>query len=691
MPAQIASSHFVVTIDGQTAQVMHAALNLYFLNFEASRHTRISVTADTDGFWDKGVEVQPWRLGIRPRRSGRTITFTLNGPAKITISRPNDYLAQAEMLYLFANVPEKNPPTAERPGLRYISPGAHTMNIDAASGDSIYLAPGAVVFGSLNVWDVDHVKVYGPGVIVYDGPQNPADDDGWMHKRNWHCIVMDNAHEISIADVTCVVRSRTWQIQMKDSRGIVYDNIKVIGANAGNANADGMDWLGGGDTVVRNSFFRAADDVFAMQSSWEGYGPKAFAVQGSPVTNVAVEDSVVSTSISNIVRVAWPEKNFEGGNFSMRNTDVLHMGMGGCGTPFALMELWADPHGRGESAGYSFNDIRLDDWYSLVNVQQPTPVRGVHFTDIAALTSPSLVPSVLKGEVSGVTLDNVVIAGSRVESASEVPIDAADGAAQATVSNTGPKVHVVAPGGWLRPGQKLRFEAQPDDAAQGWTYTWIFGDGTTAAGRKVKHRFDDADGTLLDGWGLYRVLLHVSNGAGRNTWVSVPTVVRTAQNAALPVAPRVPGVVYQVSGTAAPADAGTATAFSLAQVPHASAGYAVAFAADVDVPEDGGYLFSAIANDASSIAVDGKALGSGPETIAQVCGLAGNAARLLTVAAELSKGLHHLRVTESHSTGRDDFRLLWQGPGIPLGDIPSSRLSHLAAAVAGAPDAPSAQ
>jgi len=62
-----------------------------------------------------------------------------------------------------------------------------------------------------------------------------------MHKRNWHCIVMDQAHDISIEGITCVVRSRTWQIQMKDSRNITFDNIKVIGANAGNADADGMD------------------------------------------------------------------------------------------------------------------------------------------------------------------------------------------------------------------------------------------------------------------------------------------------------------------------------------------------------------------------------------------------------------------------------------------------------------------
>ena len=178
IPDEIASSHFLVTINGQQTKVMHAAVNLYFLNFEAGKHTKITVTSSTDGYWDAGVDVQPWRLGIRPERQGRTISFTLDGPAKITLSRPNDFLADADMLYLFANPPERKAPTGPQPGLRYIGPCAHIENIDAANGDSIYLAPGAVVFGSLNVWDVDHVKVFGPGVIVYDGPQNPADDDG---------------------------------------------------------------------------------------------------------------------------------------------------------------------------------------------------------------------------------------------------------------------------------------------------------------------------------------------------------------------------------------------------------------------------------------------------------------------------------------------------------------------------------
>jgi PKD domain len=683
VPAEIASSHFIVTIDGHRTPVMHAALNLYFLNFDASKHAMISVTADSDDYWAKGVEVQPWRLNIRPQRSGRTITFRLDGPAKISISRPGDYLADAEMLYLFANVPEKNPPIGDRADIRYFGPGVHHENIDAATGDSIYLAPGAIIFGSLNLWGVKDVRVFGRGVIVYDGPQNPADDDGWMHKRNWHCIAMDEATNISIEGITCVVRSRTWQIQMKNSRHILFDNIKVIGANVGNANADGMDWLGGGDTIVRNSFFRAADDIFSMETGWDGYGAEAFAAQGAPVTNITVEGSVFSTSISNIVRAGWPEKNFEGGHFLMRNSDVLHMGLGGCGIPFALMELWADPLGRGQSTDFSFENIRLEDWYSLVQLRQPSQgISGVHFKDVMGLELPSLIPSVLKGDVKEVTLDNILVAGTLAKADSDLPIGIVDGASEPSFTATGPRVRLVTSGSLHLPGQRVHFEAIPsDDADAGLTYTWMFGDGTQATGRKVSHKFADTGGTLRDGSGRFRVLLHVSTQSGRNTWLYDPVVVSDSLLPAQRVATDVPGLLYHYvesepgSGTATE-QTGTTATFDFAGIHHRPSAYSVSIEGDVDAPVDGGYSFVVIENDEMTIDLDGTRVGASPKTFAQVCGLAGNAARAVTVSVALAKGKHHLKVSETHSVGDDDFRVLWQGPQIPLGPIPAELLSH---------------
>ena len=681
VPPEMASTHFVVTIDGQQTPVMHAALNLYFLNFEARKDALITVTADQDGFWAGGAEVQPWRLNIRPVRSGRTLTFHLKGAKKISISRPGDFGSAAEMLYLFANPVEAHPPTATTPGVRYYGPGVHRENIDAAAGDHIYLADGAVVFGSLNVWQVDGVSVSGRGVIVYDGPQNPADDDGWMHKKNWHCIVMDNAHDISIEGITCVVRSRTWQIQMKDSRRIVYDNIKVIGANDGNANADGMDWLGGGDTVVRDSFFRAADDVFALQTSWDGYGPEAFSHQGKPVTNITIERGVFSTSISNIVRAGWPEKNFEGGNFKMHDADVIHMGLGGCGIPFALMELWADPNGRGQSAGFQFDNVRMEDWYSLTQLMQPTDgVRGVSFQDVNGLETPALVASVLKGSVHDVSFDDSGLAGTPPRDAGGLPLEVRGGADQPKVLGVNPALKISATLGWIRPGSQVKLEAAGGALAGAKLhYHWTFGDGSSADGRQVKHRFPDTDGTLLDGSGRFRVLLEATTEDGRHERAYLPVTVSTSLRPAVIAAAAIPGISYAYQGPDG-SHGGVAASLALASVPHADTDYSVSFDGYVQAPADGGYRFWMVANEAAAIELDGERIAVNKAPIVQVCGLTGMAAQSISGTASLAHGPHHLRVTETHNKGKDDFRLLWQGPGFELQPIDGTAVTHIESA-----------
>ena len=703
VPAEMASHHFEITVEGERSPAMHAAENLYFLNFEARPKHRItiSVSADRDDFWARGVEVQPWRLGIRPHREGRTISFTIDGPVKLSISRPNDFLGAAEMLYLFANAPEKDPPVRSAIGLQYIGPGVHHENIEAVSGGSIYLAPGAVVFGSLNVWGVENVKVFGRGIIVYDGPQNPADDDGWMHKRNWHCIVMDQAHHISIEGITCVVRSRTWQIQMKDSRDIRFDNLKVIGANAGNANADGMDWLGGGDTVIKDSFFRAADDIFAMQGSWEGYGAAAFAVNGNPVTNIRVEDSVLSTSISNIVRAGWPEKNFEGGHFLMRNTDVLHMGLGGCGIPFALMEIWADPNGRGHSEDFVFEDIRLEDWYSLTQLMEPVDgIATVRFTDVFGLELPSLIPSTVKGSVSGVTFDNVALGGTPATTDTSTPIDVLDGEEGPRYKADGPGATILLERSVVAAGRSIHLEARPPlgVSTKDWTYRWSFGDGTYATGRRVKHSFPDSNGTLLNGDGRFRILLSISDKAGRHGWAYEPLLVADALKPAVPITPTEPGLVYQtytlehpslddmLPGAAASAQ-GIAPRLAVTDLRPRPEDYAAAFTGFITAPQDGAYSLTLLANDAGRIILDGQVLGESPQPVAQVCGLKGNAVRQVTGYAALAKGLHTLSVLETHTTGTDNFRVLWRGPGLPgMQEISSAALSH--ASETAAPAAP---
>lgn len=689
VPPELRTGRFTMTVDGRPADLAHAAENYYFANLELRGKATISLTAPTEDYWQHGVEVQPWRENIRPRREGRTITFTLRHPAKLSISRPGDHLGGAEMIFFFANAPEVKPPQRSMPGLRYYGPGIYRENIDARSGESIYLAPGAVVFGSVNLWSVDHVRIFGRGTVVYDGPQDPTDDDGWMHKPNWHVLVMHNAHHVDVEGVTFVTRSRTWMIQMRNSRFIRFDNVKVIGACAGNANQDGMDWLGGGDTLVHDSFFRAADDIFALQGNWEGYDAEALAKPGEDVTNIRIDDSVLSTSISNIVRVNWPHKTFNSSNFVLTNSDVIHMGVGGCGVPFALFELWADPDGRGVHTGYLFDNIRLEDWYSLAQVRQLNPlVSDVTFRNIWALESPQLVPSVLEGDVEKILFDHVSSA-ERVSGSEPTPLVEHHSGATAPIYTSGGsslrasfKFEPSAP----RAGERVQFDASASGGAlSGVSYTWYFGDGATAHGQKVGHTFRDPQGTLLDGSGRFRVLLKMIDAQGHTDWSFRPVVVAGSLMPAVSAEALVPGVAYRLLrgrfstladvADVSPTARGVSARISLSAQEHAG-DFAFVFEGFIRMPADGGYTFTELSRDGAQIEIDGRKLASNPPPWPQVCGSIGNAVQITSGTVAVKAGLHRLRVFVSHHGGPDAFAIKWQGPSMPLQDIPARVLSH---------------
>ena len=676
LPPEIRSDHFIVTVNGQPAPVAHAASNYYFVSFELRGTAMVSITAPNADYWAKGVEVQPWRHNIRPTRNGRTITFRISGPIKLSITRPGDHSAASEMLFLFANAPETNPPREGGPGVRYYGPGVYRENIDAKSGDTIYLAGGAVILGGINVWAADHVSILGRGIVVYDGQQNPDHDEGWMHRPSWHALVMDNARDISVSGIVFVVRSRTWMIQMQDSHGIHFDNVKEIGGVSGNANQDGMDFIGSTDAVVRDCFIRASDDVFALQGNWLGYGEDNWTTPGHDAGNITIENCVLSTSISNIVRVNWPRKQFNSGHFTMRDIDVIHMGMGGCVVPFALLEIWADPDGNGIHSGYLLENIRLEDWYSLIQLRQPNPgIHDVTLRDIWALDGASLEPSALTGAVDGVTFENVKVG--------DLPLDVSSGASQPVrIAGDGPQASFNFAPNVVRAHQPIRFTAAP---AKSVTYEWLFGDGTSARGHIVHHAFPDAEGTLLDGSGRFRVLLKVTDAAGRTDWASHAVVVTRSLLPAIAVADTTPGLHYRyfegLWKSAPKFDDMTAVSSGIAPkledaVRLREDDYAIAFDGYIAIPADGGYTFTLLSRDGGELRIGETLVATSPAPVGQVCGSVGDMVQAARGSIGLKAGLHPIRIDITDTDGTGGFGLRWEGPGVPLAEVPAGALFH---------------
>jgi hypothetical protein len=509
-----------------------------------------------------------------------------------------------------------------------------------------------------------------------------------------------DAHDIQISGLTCVIRSRTWSVQMKDSTGFLYDDLRVMGGNPGNANQDGMDWIGSGDGIVRNSFFRASDDVIALMGNWDGYTDADMLRPGKDVHDILVENSELSTSISNIVRAGWPRKIFNSRNFTLRDSDILHAGIGACGQPFGLLGFWGANGARGDHSNYTFENLFLDDWYSLLQMEQEEPaLRGFTFRNIWALDQPPLLGSSIMGQVSGVTLDNIKYGQHRVETNADVPLAVTDGAVPVAFSAPqGPIAAFSVEPPVIAPGVQVTFTADPSPHAH---YTWIFGDGTQAHGRSVTHKFADAQGTELDGAngaGRFRVLLHVEGrvagpGASEDQaqdWSARGVVVVAKWHEATTLTgPSVPGLtwhVYPGAWTELP-DLSKETAVfagesaSLQVDPHGFTRYATAWDGSLDVPVDGGYTFHLLARDGARVVIDGVEVAKTGPPFAQVCGVAGNAMRYDRGSLGLRAGLHTLHVEGLHYASQGTPRLLWEGPGLPIADIPVAAFSHARAIV----------
>ena len=174
-------------------------------------------------------------------------------------------------------------------------------------------------------------------------------------------------------------------------------------------------------------------------------------------------------------------------------------------------------------------------------------------------------------------------------------------------------------------------------------FQWFFGDGSHTSGNVVHHRFQDADGTLLDGSGRFRILLHLKHSNGKEAWGSqylVLTQKSVSKREKITLAPR-------------PEDRMEKLTF--------------------DVPIDGGYTFTLLTSTEGQIWLDDVRPLRTPKARPQVCGSLGNAVQPVQQSMVLTKGPHTLQVQRDlsienavaplSSAGGSPL-VLWEGPGI---------------------------
>ncbi|HEX4322052.1 MAG TPA: PA14 domain-containing protein, partial [Acidobacteriaceae bacterium] len=362
----------------------------------------------------------------------------------------------------------------------------------------------------------------------------------------------------------------------------------------------------------------------------------------------------------------------------------------------ALFTFWGADGAKGDHYGYTFENLWLDDWYSLLQIEQEQPLlHGFTFHNIWALGQPPLIVSQLQGQVRDVHLNNVKYGQAVATTDAPIPLTIGGGA-QPPVYAPGDKrvraAFAVSPG-VLQPGTTATFTAEAATSPLA-RYRWFFGDGATAIGRRVQHRYPDAKGTDLDGddnngAGRFRVMLQVSDSKGNEDWaeqeIAVVNQFHDAGDLAPPGRPTAAGLEYRIyPGTwpelpafaaSTPTIRGIAPTLAEANA-RGFTRFAVAYDGFLQVPAEGGYTFALMARDGARLIIDGIPVAETGPPFGEVCGSSANAIRFARGTIGLHAGKHVIRLEALESTSRGSPRLLWEGPGISLTDVPAGSLIH---------------
>jgi hypothetical protein len=194
--------------------------------------------------------VTPRTLAIATTRSGDTVTFTIRDAHPLVIETPG-----VRALFLFVTPEETAVPSATDPDVLYFGPGEHDAGvIRPVSGQTVYLAPGALVHGRIDGDGVTGVQVLGRGIL----------DAGADTSRTGKTMAIrfHDSSDITVSGIG-VRNAQWWQTLYIRSSGIHVSWLNLMGTLINN---DGIDTDGVQDMTVEHNFVMSGDDGFGWHA-----------------------------------------------------------------------------------------------------------------------------------------------------------------------------------------------------------------------------------------------------------------------------------------------------------------------------------------------------------------------------------------------------------------------------------------
>ena len=251
--------------------------------------------------------------GLQPTVKDQTIAFTLDRPRKISI----EPYGMKNVLLLFADAPQTDIPDPNDKNVRFFGPGIHRVEGDVlrlTSGQTLYLAPGAVLKAAVFAEDAQNVTLRGRGII--DGADWP-----WLKGPRGHLVGFIRCKNVTVEGV--IIRgSYGWTLVPIQCENVTITNVKIVGDRV--QNDDGINPCNSRQVTIRDCFIRTDDDCISVK----GLGQ----TQREPAEDITIENMVFWCSRARIILFAHESQAEAMRRIRISDSHIIHYTM----TPFLL-------------------------------------------------------------------------------------------------------------------------------------------------------------------------------------------------------------------------------------------------------------------------------------------------------------------------------------------------------------------
>ena len=260
--------------------------------------------------WNRDIEsavVRPLSRHIEPRIEGRTVCFTVDGPGHLCLEVNDDI---SRPLFLFVDPPETDVPAPGVEGVRYFEGGRiHEVGeLRVADGETVYLAPGAVLHGIVRADGASGIRIRGRGIL-----------DGRVREEKTRFVEVKNCAGVELRDVL-VLGSFGWTVVPWGCRDVRLCNTKIF---SWRANDDGLDICSCRDVVVEDCFFRTLDDCIAVKA------PRGDRSHDADVDGVRIRRSVFwNAEWGNAMEIGFELRTARIGDIVWEDCDIIRVERG---------------------------------------------------------------------------------------------------------------------------------------------------------------------------------------------------------------------------------------------------------------------------------------------------------------------------------------------------------------------------